>query len=349
MGKEWKFEQLGGQQRVLTLSGASAPHGRERKDPIVKDGAKLRRHRQFYSGNDVPTTHIFGVLHEDWTLKGRFQDTYLGRGGTKQAISNWLQFLKDGQPLRVSWGDVMSVEAILDVFTPGRESESHATYEIVLLIDARDEFKTKVTPLRPSPTALCAAIREFIAGDNGIADKAHEGGSLSTLADSITEGIGDVVGSLNSVSAALVDISQGFDDFASGTIGQLERLKAGAQQMRTAAIKLINTLNDAFDADVGGLAFSDADADIQWSIMRAGIEADVNDTMALLADLDREVDIAQRGRVVSVYVAINGDTWESIAAQIFGGADKAGALRDANGARYGELPVAGRTYQIPAG
>jgi hypothetical protein len=348
MGQEWKFEQLGGQRRILTLAGASAPHGRERRDPIVKDGVKLRKQRQFYSGNDIPTTHIFGVHHSDWELKGRFQDSYLGKGGTKEAISNWLAFVSAGQPVRVSWGDVMSVEGILDSFTPGRESERHSTYELVLLVDKRDEFKlSKVTPPPPPKTELCAAIREFIKGEKGIADKVKEGGSLASLTDGISEGLANAVGSLNQFSAAVVNIAQGIDDFTSGTIGQFERLKAGAQQIKTACIKMQNIL-DEITADDSATEYLDADARIQQDVMRAGLEADLLEVLALLADLDRAIDIEQSSRPSTVYVAISGDTWESIASALLGGPDRAGDIRDANGVRYGELPVAGRSYQIPA-
>lgn len=347
MGKLWVFEQLGGQKKRLTLQGAAAPHGRERRDPLVKDGIKLRRSRQYYSGNDVPTTHVFGVHHDDWQIKGRFQDSFLGEGGTRAAILQWLEFVADAQPVRVSWGNVISIEGLVDSFVPGRESEYHSTYEISILVDQRTDLKGKKPPPLPlDPVGLCQAIREFIAGDKGIADKVKDGTSLSSLADGITEALGDAVGTLGQFSAAAVNIAQGLDDLASGTIGQVERLQAIAQQMKTACIKMQNTLDNAFGDD-SALAYVDADAEVQAANMRAGIEADLNEVMGLLADLDRETELAQRGRPDTVYVAVQGDTWESIASNAYGGPDRANDIRDANGVRFGELPISGQSYQIP--
>lgn len=347
MGKQWRFEQLGGQQRVLTLDGASAPHGRERKDtPLVSDGAKLRRQRQYYSGHDVPTTHIFGVSLTDWELKGRFQDSYLGKGGTKLAISNWLTFLAAQQPIRVTWGDILSVEGILDEFIPGRESEAHSTYKMTILIDKRSDvsFLTQ-GPSENDPSLICAWMRDEIA--TSMALPRIEGlGNLASLADSITENIANAVSSLNSISAEMVSITQGFDDFTSAIEASADRLQSGARQMRTAATKLLNTIAE-IDSDLSIVVIS-ADADLARARLRTETEASVAVVLGLLADLDEQIDRAVRGRKATTYVAVAGDTWESIATALYGGPDKAGKLRDANGVRFGELPQSGRTYQVPS-
>lgn len=75
---------------------------------------------------------------------------------------------------------------------------------------------------------------------------------------------------------------------------------------------------------------------------------DLTRAAATLTDVDRKAAIAQRGKVAGTVTARSGDTWESLAARALGGPDKAQSLRDINGIRRGEAPVAGRTYKLPA-
>jgi nucleoid-associated protein YgaU len=69
---------------------------------------------------------------------------------------------------------------------------------------------------------------------------------------------------------------------------------------------------------------------------------------ALLADIDRDVEIIQQGRQNTTCIATSGDTWESLSTRYYGGPSKADALRKANGAQYGAQPSPGRRLQIPA-
>jgi hypothetical protein len=76
-------------------------------------------------------------------------------------------------------------------------------------------------------------------------------------------------------------------------------------------------------------------------------EVDLRRILALMAALDKQAEIAERGKLQSSYVAQLGDSWESISMKFFGAPDKAQSIRDANGAKYGAQPYPGSTLKIP--
>lgn len=345
MGKEWKFTQLGGARRVMTLAGAVAPHGRPRQGPVVADGVKLRHARVYYpdGANEPPTTHVFGAEWADWELKGRFSDVHLGKGGTKDLIQQWQSFVMDGQTVQIDWGDILSARGIVDSFTPERESEFECAYSIVILIDQRDiqGGQSAIVIPRP-PLAICQALQaELDANIDAIPTLPHAGDLRPDFLDSLEENVANI----NGLSASLINIAGEIDAFADATVDQFERLRAGVAQMRTAVNRLRGTI-ETTENDAALLARA-ADTDVQWFAERAAIDVSTMRMLALLEELDREAEIARRSRVFAVYVARLGDSWESIATQFFGGPDDAGAIREANGVRYGELPTPGREYAIP--
>ncbi len=345
MGKEWKFTQLGGARRVMTLAGAVAPHGRPRQGPVVTDGVRLRRTRVHYpDGADrPPTTHVFGVEWVPWELKGRFSDVHLGKGGTKSLIKQWQSFVMDAQVVQIDWGDILSARGIVDEFTPERESEFECAYTITLLIDERDVRggQSAIVIPRP-PIAICQALQaEIDANVDAIPTIPSAGDLRPDFLDSIEESVADI----NGFSASLINIAGEIDAFTDATFDELERLRANVAQMRTAVHKLRNTI-ESTENDAALLARA-ADTDVQWFAKRATLDVSTMRILAFLDELDREAELARRARAFAVYVARIGDSWESIATQFYGGPDEAGAIREANGVRFGELPIPGRQYQIP--
>jgi hypothetical protein len=345
MGKEWRFTQLGGARRTLTLAGAAAPHGRPRKGAVVSDGVKLRKKRVFYpdGGNAPPTTHVFGTEWIDWPLKGRFSDAHLGKGGTKTLIQEWQTFVVDAQPVEITWGDILSARGLVDSFEPERESEFECAYTIVVCIDRRDiEGGHSAIVIPKTPLALCRDLRDELELNVSVVPSLPNAGDLKPdFLDTLEEAVSNI----NGFSASLLRIAGDIDAFADATFDQLERLRAGAAQMRTA----VNTLRGTIDStqnDAALLARA-ADTDVQWFATRANTDISTMRILALLEELDREAEIARRGRALAVYLARLGDSWESISTQFFGGPDEAGTIRDANGVLYGALPVPGREYQIP--
>lgn len=345
MGKEWRFTQLAGSRRTLTLTGRSAPHGRPRKGAVVSDGVKLRRQRVYYpDGNGrPPTTHIFGIQWLDWELKGRFSDEFLGKGTTKRLIDDWLDFVSEGQPVEISWGDITGATGLVDEFLPGRESEYESTYSIKLLIDERAiSGLSEQIPTRDAPSLMCEAMKlELVEGVGRIPSLPHAGDLKPTFLDTLD----DLVSSANSISASMINVAGEIDSFVDATFDQLERLRAGVAQMRTAMNKIRGTMGGA--TNDAALLASSADAEVQWASSRTSTDVSSLRILALLDEIDRESELSQRGRVLAVYAAKLGDTWEAISTRFFGGPDSAGAIRSANGVRFGELPTPGRSYQIP--
>lgn len=345
MAQDWRFTQLTGLRRTLTLAGATAPHGRPRSGAVVSDGIKLRRQRVFYpdGANRPPTTHIFGTEWTDWELKGRFSDRDLGKGGTKSLIQEWQSFVRDGQEVQISWGDVLTARGLIDDFEPGRESEFECSYRIVVLIDSREIDGGRSAFVIPKqPLQMCTALQlELLEGVGRIPSLPHAG----DLKPSFLETLEDAVSSLNGFSASLLNVAGEIDAFAEGTLDQLERLRAGVAQMRTAMNRLRGTFETTTN-DAALLARA-ANTDVQWMATRANADVSSMRILAMLEELDREAELARRGRAVAVHVAKLGDTWESISTLFYGGPDGAGTIRSANGVQYGELPVPGRDYQIP--
>lgn len=344
--KPWTFTQLGGAKRSLTLAGSSAPHGRPRQGPVVSDGIKLRVARVYYpDALGPPTTHIFGVAYDDWELKGRFNDAWLGPGEAKRTAAEWQKFVGEGQEVLITWGDVLTARGLLHKFVPGRESEYQIAYAFEVHID---EVLGVLSPASGAvadqgASALCEALqRELLEGVGRIPQLPHAGDLKPSFLDSLD----DLVSSVNGLSAGLLKLAGEFDTFASGTLNQLERLRAGIAQMRTAMQRIQATIDTS--SNEATMLSRSADSDIQWFAARANNDVSTLRIMALLDELDRQAEIAQRGRILAVYVARAGDSWESIARQFYGGPQDAGKLRDANGVRYGETPTPGRSYQVPA-
>ncbi len=342
--KPWTFTQLVGDRKSLTLAGSSAPHGRPRKNPVVSDAIALRTERVYYPGNDAPTTHVFGSQFPDWDLKGRFNDAWLGEGGTKQAIDEWRNFVRDGQPCLITWGDILTAQGLVHKFTPGRESEFEASYALEIHIDFNASLNLTERPGTPeSATALCEALqREVTEGLGGIPKLPNAGDLKPSFLDSLD----DLVSSVNEFSASLLKVAGEFDTFVAGTLNQLERLRAGVAQTRTAVLRVRATIDTS--TNEATMLSRSADSDILWFSARANNDVGTLRILALLDEIDRQSELAQRGKVLAVYIARAGDSWESVAQQFYGGPQGAGKIRDANGITYGAAPTPGNSYQIPA-
>ena len=118
--------------------------------------------------------------------------------------------------------------------------------------------------------------------------------------------------------------------------------------MRTAVNKLRGTYETTID-DAALLAADAANAQPLFVAQRAASDVSTLRILAILDELDREAQLSQRGRILAIYTAQFGDTWESIATKFFGGPQGAGDIRAANGILYGALPLPGRSYQVPVG
>ncbi|MDB4994875.1 MAG: hypothetical protein JWM74_2307, partial [Myxococcaceae bacterium] len=258
--------------------------------------------------------------------------------------NEWLAYVEDGQEVLITWGDVLTARGLVHKFLPGRESEFETAYTIEIHID---EELGVLPPAAgafadPGASALCEALQREVASGIGGLPKLPNAGDLKP---SFLDSLDDLVSSVNGFSASLLAISNEFDTFVSGTLDQLDRLRAGVAQMRTAVLKIRGTI-DTSSNEATMLARS-ADSDILWFSARANNDVGTLRILALLDEIDRQSEIAQRGRVLAIYIARAGDSWESIARQFYGGPQSAGKIRDANGVKYGETPTPGRSYSVP--
>ena len=341
-GKPWTFTQVAGDQKVLTLAGESAPHGRPRASPVVEDEMGLRDATVYYPGNPRPTRHVFGEIHNDWVLTGRFSDRFLGPGGAKAMIEEIKGFIADEQQVTIAWGDILAATGLVRRIKPSRESESEVGWTLTVGIDGDDALP----PAAPQPAAVApgAKVGQLAGGLDAINGLSDLPGDLG-LAPDFLDSLSNLVSEINSISASVLSIADDISNFETAVAGDLNRFRAGLQQFQTAALTIQATLESAENDFSFGQSSSLSED--QWHATRTEAEYQALAMAALLADIDRDVEIIQQGQQQTTYVATTGDTWESLSTRYFGGPSKADALRKANGAQYGAQPQAGRLLQIP--
>ncbi len=336
---EFHFSQLGGDKLELSLAGAFAPHGRPRQRPVVTDAVSVRNVEVYYPGNNLPTRHLFGTREEPWELEGRFSDRN-GGNGYAQALTEYVKrFVADQQQVRVAWNGIVAANGFIELFEPGRESASEIAWRMTIRID-EDLLRVTRTaqPAEADPKTSMLNIQAAIAEawDNAL-------DVPPTLKVSILDALGALIGSINSAVASVAKIVDQFDSFQRGLVSELRRLRAGLRQLRTSVIKAKNAYNDlvAGTALVSNnsddlLNFWDAQGTTNAAMIKAILE---------IEKLDAAARDAERGKIKGVYVAREGDTWESIASQTLGSSQRADDIRRANAASGN--PVPGTEYVIP--
>lgn len=336
---EFHFSQLGGDKLELNLAGAFAPHGRPRQGAVVTDAVSVRHVEVYYPGNALPTRHLFGTKEEPWELEGRFSDRNAGTGYAQALVEYIKRFVADQQQLSIAWNGIVAANGFIESFDPGRESASEIAWRMTIRID-EDLLRVQRwrMPAEADPKTSMLNIQLAIA---------HAWDSAldvpPTLKVSIVDALGALIGSINSAVASVAKIVDQFDSFQRGLVSELRRLRAGLRQLRTSVIKAKNAYNDLVagtamvsNSSDDSLNFWDAQGTTGVAMLKAIAEIERMDAAA------RE---AERGKIKGVYVARDGDTWESIAQQTLGSSQRAGDVRKANG----ELgnPVPGTEYIIP--
>lgn len=353
MAASWTFLQLGGDRKSFTLKDADAPHGRARQKPVVRDGLSIRKSRTFYPGNSRPTTHLFGHKSTEWELDGRFMDSTGGRGYASKMVELVKSFVADAQPVRITWGDLVCVDAFLDEFDPGRESAGNVQWKMKVSIDDDLMLSSAKATTAPEPEKLADLSKAI---DDALSDAlgtSREGESLSTFPPSLDLGLSDsldsLVSALNTPAALMLDIANSLQSLETSTIGSLNRLRAGVHQTKTAMLRLEATYADAktnvSPGQPAAVTTSRAEDKQRFGSQQTHVAVAMNHTMSALRRLDRAVAIAIRGKVRTLYTARAGDTWESIATAKMGSAVRASELQQCNG-ETGQ-PRAGVRYVIP--
>jgi hypothetical protein len=341
-GQEWRFQQLSGPGKVLTLSGYAAPFGRPRQKPVVEEGHKERITTYRYPGKSgTPTRHFFGDEWEDISLNGRWMDRDLGAGGANEKIDEWDDFISDRRQCQISWGNIVSFKGVIEKLKVSRESAEQVAWHLHILVDE------KVGTQRARAEAPPELTEDFLVFSQTVTTVAAlPRPSIPDWNPTFLDKIGALISIVAAASASVIALVNTIENFRTASLAELNRLKGSLRQFKTAFITFNETMASLGVTD-SLYTTANADAEIKLQVYEAEQAVLAIEMMAILADLNRKIDIVHRGRQVTSYVAKAGDTWESISTVVYGGVDGAAVIRSGNGIRYGEAPEAGRTYNIP--
>lgn len=342
-GADWRFEQLTGDRKTLLLAGYSAPFGRPRQAAVVRDKVSIRERTTRYPGNSgPPTRHVFGDDYAPWELSGRFMDREGGPGYGQAKTEEVLSFVRDKQPVKIEWGGVLSVNGFIKSFDPGREGPGDVEWRMLVLVDEDN----RADPARPDPApqsprdslaAIQAALRTTLAAP------ARMPNFNPNILDALSGAIGAVTGAVGSI-AGVVHQMQSFE---TAVAGDLQRLRAGVGQLRTALVELrgliLSTRNDSM-----GVTRSFG-TDASCGALLADIDVETMSALAAAQSMGRRAQIARHGKAAARITAKAGDTWEMLSMRAYGAPDKADTLRQANGIKYAAAPIPGTSYVVPSG
>jgi len=342
----WKIIQLGPPNKTLTLQGYNAPFGRPRKGSVVDTEFELRESETYYSFRRKPSRHIFGDKESPMILHGRWMDSAISGPGSAIAFGRYVkQMVADKVRVSVAWGTTASYVGLMTKLRIGRESPAEIVWELTIKVDADVDLVRESAFLNAMITPISQATQIDAAFKNYVATVEDDPISLD-LNPSFLDMLRGLVSAANQAAAALLAAADAAQDYTAATAQQLARLRGAVSQFQTAIANMQDTIDTA---DIDAITFvRSANTDTRWIAYKAESDLQGGDIRALLADMDREVQLAQRGRGTSSYMATLFDTWESISTAVFGTADGAQAIRDANGVRFGQKPVAGQSYLIPA-
>lgn len=341
--RNWVFQQLTGDRKKLELAGWSAPFGRPRQQPVVRDAISVRHRSTRYPGSKAPPTrHLFGINYQDLSLNGRFRDRELGSGGALAKKEEVKSFIKDQQTCDISWGSIIHITGLISEFDPGIESPAEIEWKMKILVD-QDNIEVKQVGenlwSNPSSQALELALRLELLEHINIHPAA--GGIKVSVLDQLDDAISSVTGTLGQ----LTNIANTISNFESGLANEAKRLIASIHSVKTAVLTLIDTMESARQ-DVFFVRDSAKDT-INWDALMRDSITEANIAMALLSNLENQASASLRGRAQFTIRAKQGDTWESISTRIYGSPSQADAIRQANGAKFGQKPRAGEQIVLP--
>lgn len=335
----WVFVQLGGKRTRLELSGTSGPMGRPRIGAVLEEKLQIRQEEVRYDGDGPPTRHIFGVAHEPFEIHGRWSDTYGGKGFAQSKLLEVRRFVAEAQQVLVTWGDSLSVRGLIGELRTPREGRGEVEWYLTVLVDS-DDLLGSVRPQPPprTPRVLLGNPLDSLGLDD-----------LPKVPPTLRVGIFDwlshMVGIVGELGNELNRVTSQIRSFATAPLGLLRQFRAALGQFRTSLIQLRNTI-EMLPAEYALVVESTADI-AKWDAQKSIFYANALGVMMALDAADREAELAQYGRTKSLYVARDGDTFESIAVRFYGSAARADEIREANGVGAGSSPVSGAVYIIP--
>jgi hypothetical protein len=333
----WSFTPLGGSATAdpLTLSGWQAPFGRARSGALFNAGLSVRHVTTYYPGAHAqPTVHTFGAVLKPFEIHGRWMDQAIGTlGGALALMKQFQDLIALQQIVRAAWGELLSYKIFLHDFDAHLEDEQTVVWE--LKADTLQD-ESKPTIVRDTP--------------------AQNPSDMSAEIQSLTDRLTLLVSATNQPAADIVGICDAISDFETAVSSDLGKLASSAQLLRTCALNIRDTnefvaaqaMQDELEveAQFGPGLFSGPD----WTRISAdNLDADAADIslQALLAEVQSQIDRVQLGQPDTSVVAQAGDTFEGLAQAQYGSAGGARAIQGSNAVRYGERPIAGRSYKLP--
>jgi hypothetical protein len=341
-GAPWIFTQLAGDKKTLRLDGWARPFGMPRKGAVVRDGVEVRKRDVYYNGLDArPTRHIFGDKLEPFELKGRFSDRAdnNAKGFAKAKTEEVKGFVRDKQPVRVTWGDVIDVEGFISKFSPGREAEWEVEWTMNIDVDF-DNFAQRKRPIPPSfkPADSSMALKLAMEGLADDLSSLSLTGFMSGMVDS-------VLGPVNGVLNAIDNFATAVGSFETATFEQITKFEALAGRAADVCKNIGEIVTNA-EAGAAMVAQSGEENSRLWAVQSTRQNA-VRRAQMILGEMLRQADAAKAGGSASVaksVLARGGGTWDTLAG---GDNAAAAAMKDANDVAGGEKPVPGWEYLAP--
>jgi len=341
---KWTFTQIEGNpteapRKTLELDGWNAPFGRPRQDPVIREVIKSRIQTTRYPGSHKQTRHAFGTNWESTELKGRWMSKAGGKLASEMA-DEWTAFVQDERTCRIAWGFIVSYIGYIEELEIARESEHEIAWRMRIQIDNRDDQNKRSAPpnLKPAADDL-SDITNWMAFSRKLLEPA-----IPDMSGDFLDQLDQLAAALNVPAAEMNKLAGRFDDLEKASFSTLQHFKGAVTGFRNALNQFRDTaVNAGIDST---MLVRSAESDIRW----LRYQLDLDDQVYMIKDqlnrLARQAELAQKIEVSKFVLAREGDTWESISIRATGSAAKAGAIRQLNGARYGEHPEVGESYLV---
>lgn len=364
--QSWTFKQEGPNPKTLQLTGWSMPFGRPRQGPIVDRGIQIRRSITYIAGKGVePIINSMGSSPPPWVLHGRWMDQGGGFAGyCQQTIRNWNDFISDERPVIASWASVLGYRVFIHQLKAEMESQAECAW--TLYADALSDLSVapSIGPdVVNAPFDLAAQMRAAMPKatlqkpGGGFLDTLS--GALAMLPEIATQ-LALLVSAINTPFLIVYSTASQMADFVTSVSTDLSRLAGGISAVQAGLLEF-QAATDLLCARMASLQtqystqpvlgaqplFSAGDV---VNMTAAKIDADIASQaiLAVMADMQAQIDTIVRGNPTTIVTAQTGDTWESIAARTLGSVDAAQTIRDLNNVLGGAKPVPGRKYQVPS-
>ncbi|MBX3218984.1 MAG: hypothetical protein KF795_00615 [Labilithrix sp.] len=307
----------------------------------MKETIKVSVATTVYPGSrDAPTRHTFGSSFEPTELHGRWMTRHLPGKTAAEYAAAWREFVRDEQTIRMAWGNVVSYQGVIEELELAYESPDEIAWRMVVLIDLHEQ-QIELGGKEP-PIAVPEKLDELQAFINKYSFDLYD---LPDMQSDLFEQLDFMFGSLKSLTGLIADVGNIFDNLERMTFSTIQSARGVLANVNSGITQIRNTIvNGQIDSV---MAVRRAESDIKWWLYEFSFDADSLNAFAILAELDRALELQLQSDVGKFVTAIQGDTWERLATRAGIGPDGAATIREMNGARFGDKPVPGNSYMAP--